>query len=96
MTDLPTFGDVSDGVSDAVDTLQDHGRPLIPWLPDPPRCECGALMYATVSWDPRMVEYANAWECRACDAPDRYRDDPGVADPEPPTGGTTQLREVLK
>ena len=94
MANLPTFGDATDALEAAVDTVQDHGRTLIPWLPDPPRCDCGAMMYATETFDPRMVEYVNAWECRACDAPDRYRDDP-VPDPAPPRPGATDLKKLL-
>jgi len=99
MADLPTFAEASEAASDAVDAVRDHSRTLIPWVPDPPNCpECGALMYADVTWDPRMVEYVNSWACRtdACDAPDRYRDDPNVADPKPPSEGATQLREVFQ
>ena len=98
MVDLPTFDDVRDGVQSTTETVQAHGRTLIPWLPDPQKCECGAMMYATETFDPRQVEYVNAWECRAegCDAPDRYRHDPGVSAPNPPRRGATQLKEVLK
>ena len=99
MSGLPTFDDVREGVQSASDSVQEHGRNLIPWLPDPPNCErCGAMMYATVTFDSRMVQYTNAWECRAdgCNGPMRYRDDPNVPDPDPPQRGATQLREVLK
>ena len=98
MPDLPTFSDATDALEGAVDSVQNHGRTLIPWLPDPLTCECGSQMYATVTFDPNMVEYVNAWECRAdgCDAPDRYRDDPDVPDPDPPRPGAATLKEVLQ
>jgi len=94
--DVPTFDDATDAVSEAAGTARHQGRTLIPWLPDPPTCdECGALLYADVTFDPRMVEHVNCWTCRECDAPDRYRNDPGVPDPDPPCEGAPQLREVF-
>jgi hypothetical protein len=90
--DLPTFNDATD----ATDAVRGHGRALIPWLPDPPNCpECDAMLYADVTFDPTMAEYVNSWTCRACDAPDRYRDDPDATAPEPPRRGATALREVF-
>jgi hypothetical protein len=53
-------------------------------------------MYADTAWDPQMVEYVNAWTCRNCDAPDRYRDDPDVPDPEPPRRGAPTIRDMFK
>ncbi|QLG62821.1 hypothetical protein [Halorarum salinum] len=93
MPDLPTFSEAKEAIED----VQEHGRTLLPWLPDPPTCECGALMYASETFAPKQAMYVNSWECRngACDAPDRYRDDPGVPDPEPPSRGATQLCEVF-
>lgn len=95
--DLPTFEDATDAVSDATDSVRDRSRTLLPWLPTPPECECGRLMYAAVTWDPHMVEYVNSWTCHAddCDAPDRYRDDPGVPAPDPPRRGAPALREAI-
>lgn len=96
--DLPTFADASESAQQATDAVRAHGRTLLPWLPDPPTCDCGALMYADVTFDHGMVEYVNSWTCRAdgCDAPDRYRDDPDVPDPEPPRRGATRLREAFE
>jgi len=92
---LPTFGDETDTTTDVADAVRDHGRTLIPWLPDPPTCDCGALMYATETYDPQMVEYVRAWECRHCDRPDRYRDDPGIDAPKPPSEGAPALQEMF-
>lgn len=99
MAGLPTFSDATDAADDVADAVRDHGRTLLPWLPDPPQCEaCNSLLYADVTFDPGQVEYVNCWTCRnpECDAPDRYRDDPDVDDPTPPQRGARQLREVLK
>lgn len=94
MHDLPTFSDAADAAQDAV---RHHGRALIPWLPTPPTCEeCGALMYASVSFDSHFVEYVNSWECRECDAPDIYRNDPDVPDPEPPREGASFVNDNIK
>jgi len=94
--DVPTFSDATDAATDLSDAVRDHGRTLLPWLPDPPQCDCGALMYADETFDPRYAEYVNCWTCRNCDAPDRYRDDPDVPDPTPPSEGSPILREVFK
>lgn len=96
MVDLPTFTDAKETVEDAA---RQHGRNLIPWLPTPPECrECSSLLYADVTWDPRMVEYVNSWTCRNqdCTAPDVYRDDPGAPDPTPPSRGANELRKLLQ
>jgi RNase P subunit RPR2 len=96
MDGLPTFSDATDAATDVADAVRDHARTLLPWLPDPPECpQCGALMYADVTFDPKMVEHVNCWTCRNCDAPDRYREDPDVDDPEPPREGAPVLREVF-
>ena len=97
MAELPTFSDAADAAGDVANAARDRGRTLLPWLPDPPTCECGAMMYADVTFDPQMAEYVSSWTCRTeeCDAPDRYRDDPNVPDPDPPSEGATQLRETL-
>lgn len=71
MADPPTFSDAQD----AADAVRQHGRQLIPWLPDPPRCDaCDALCYASETFDPQQAAYVASWECRECDAPDTYRD----------------------
>ena len=71
MPDLPTFSDAQD----AADAIQQTARQLLPWLPDPPTCdECGAMLYASETFDPREAMYVASWECRECDASDVYRD----------------------
>lgn len=93
--DLPTFDTTSDAPS-VTDAVRDHGRKLLPWLPTPPDCEeCGAMLYATTTFDPRQVAYVRAWTCNNCDAADRYRDDPDLPPPEPPSRGAPLIREVL-
>lgn len=92
---LPTFGDGDDDV-DAADASSSHGRTLIPWISDPPTCDCGALMFATETYDPRQAMTVRAWECRECDAPDRYRDDFGVDEPDQPQRGATLLQQVFR
>lgn len=92
MVDLPSFEDVDD-VGDAV---QQRGRTLIPWLPDPQNCpECGSLMYAGETFDPRMVETVACWTCRECGT-ETYRDDPVDYEPTGPTAGASKLREALE
>jgi hypothetical protein len=93
MSDLPTFSDAKDA---AVDAVAQHGRTLIPWLPDPPTCDCGALMYASESFDVRQAAYVASWECRACDGPDRYRDpEYGEEFADPPREGSPVVREYF-
>ena len=72
MSDLPTF---SEATEEATATARQKARTLIPWLPDPPTCEeCGAMLYASTTFDPREAMPVASWECRECDAPDIYRD----------------------
>lgn len=97
MPDLPTFGDAK---NDATDAVKRHGRTLIPWLPDPMDCpECGALMYASETFDSRQAAYVASWECRAggCDAGDRYRDpEYGEEFVAPPREGSGIIREWMR
>lgn len=60
MVEIPELGDVQD-------TVEETGRNLIPWLPDPFTCpECNVYCYTSMTWDPHMVEYTESWECREC------------------------------
>ena len=80
MVDVPTFSDAED----AAETAKSHGRKLLPWLPTPPDCEqCGAMMYASETYDPQEVRYVRSWKCKECGV-EIYRNDPGVGDPEQP------------
>lgn len=91
--DLPTFSDATDAASEAVNR---HGRTLIPWLPDPPTCECGALRYASTTFDPVQAAYVASWECRECDAADTYRDPEYEAEMQDgPREGSSIIREHL-
>lgn len=92
--DLPTFSDAAETAQQSVQAAQSHGRNLIPWLPDPPVCTCGALMYADTAFDPRWVEYVPSWECRECGT-QRYREEPFEVGVEPPRRGASKLQEVF-
>lgn len=95
MADLPTFSDAADSAQAAADAVRDHGRTLIPWLADPPACDaCDALMYADVTFDPRLVEYVDCWACRECGR-EIYRDDPGEHEPAPPRRGAPAIRDLF-
>lgn len=93
MPDLPTFSDAADAASEAVDR---HGRTLLPWLPDPPTCECGALRYAATTFDWRQAAYVASWECRECDAADTYRE-PVYEDAlqDGPREGSSVIRDLI-
>lgn len=95
MSNLPTFGEATEAAQDAVDAVRDHGRTLLPWLPDPPTHDCGALMYADWTYDPRQASRVASWHCRECDV-HHYRD-PEFGDGlvEGPRPGATKLREVF-
>lgn len=101
MTDdspLPTFSDATEAASDAADAVRQRGRTLIPWLSDPPTCDdCGALLYASETFDPVQVCTVASWECRECDAADRYRD-PAYGDDrrDGPREGSDRVRAVLR
>lgn len=76
MPDLPSFGDATQAASDAADSIRNHGRTLVPWLPDPPDCaDCGALMYADETYDSGQAMYVRSWACKACGR-EEYRDEP--------------------
>lgn len=96
---LPTFDDAGEQAADVADAVREHGRALIPWLPDPPTCEqCGVMRYADVTFDPDMVEYVRSWTCRndECDAPDRYREEPAdLPELEGPSEGAPALQEAF-
>lgn len=56
---------------DAAEATQSKARNLIPWLPDPHRCEdCGTYCIATQVFDHRTAAFHNratpAWECPEC------------------------------
>lgn len=93
MADLPTFSDATE----AAKAVRQHGRTLIPWLDDPPTCDCGALRYASTTFDSRQAAYVASWECRECDAPDTYRD-PAYGDGfrEGPSEGSAVVRAWLR
>lgn len=63
MTDIPTLGDPDDDNDGGV---IERAKRLCPWLPDPHKCDCGAYCDATVTYDPRLVEYTKAWVCPQC------------------------------
>jgi len=56
--DVPSFGDGSDTVEKVKQT--------IPWLPDPYRCDCGAVCDAVTTYAPGQAMYVPAWECPEC------------------------------
>ena len=60
--EIPSF---EKGVEKARETVQE-GRRLIPWLPDPHRCECGALCYAEHDYVESQAMVMPIWECREC------------------------------
>lgn len=92
---LPTFADATET---ATNKVRQAGRQLIPWLPDPMACpDCGALMYASETFDPREAMYVASWECRACDGPDRYRrPEYGSEFADGPSEGSSVIREVFE
>ena len=76
MVDLP---DLSPG--DTTDAVRDRVRSVLPWLPNPKRCEhCGAACEQTHAYDPQEAAFhpngeAPAWECPECAAIYRRDDD---------------------
>ena len=89
---LPTFDDAGD----AAEPVANHGRALIPWLPDPQQCpECGALMLADVTFDPHFVEHTPCWSCPECGT-ETYRDEPFDISIAPPRrGGADRIVEAM-
>lgn len=70
--EIPELSDATEGLTEAAQ----EARSLISWLPDPHVCEsCNEYCKATVVFDPRMVEYTDAWECPSCGQA-YYRDEP--------------------
>jgi hypothetical protein len=64
MVDIPEFGD---GDSSTVESVSERAKGLVPWLPDPYRCDnCDSLCKASVTWDPQMCDYMDSWECPEC------------------------------
>lgn len=59
MSDLPTIDDAED----AIKTAQN----LVPWLPDPYQCECGAYCEATIEYVGQQATYMDIWRCPECD-----------------------------
>lgn len=61
MVDLPELN--TDG---AVEEAKEQGKRLIPWLPDPHRCECGALCDADRQFVREQGVPMDVWVCPEC------------------------------
>jgi len=60
MVELPEFG--------SEDTeIQQEAKRLIPWLPNPHQCECGAYCDATTEFVAEQALYTEIWKCPECD-----------------------------
>jgi len=56
--DLPTLEETG--------SVEREVSALLPWLPDPHRCDCGSLCKSTKRYSGNMGEYVDAWECPDC------------------------------
>jgi hypothetical protein len=60
MSDLPT-------IDDATEAVKEHAQGLVPWLPDPKQCTCGAYCEAKTEYVAEQVVYTDVWVCPQCD-----------------------------
>jgi len=64
MVDVPSFGQ-SD--SKSVESVSERAKGLIPWLPDPYKCDdCNSTCEAAVTFDPTLCEPVKCWTCSNC------------------------------
>lgn len=64
--ELPTLG--GDG-----EDIEQKAYSLIPWLPDPHRCDCGALCLSDTQYVGNQATYMPVWDCPDCEK--RYHRD---------------------
>ena len=64
---------------EATETAREQSKRLIPWLPDPHRCECGSLCNADNQYVAEQAFYMDVWVCPRDDCGKRYyRDEKDV------------------
>jgi hypothetical protein len=62
--------DADESVADAAER---HTKTLVPWLPDPHQCECGAYCDTSHEYVAEQADYLDVWHCPECDR--RYHRD---------------------
>jgi len=67
--DLPTL--------DADGETVEKAKGLIPWLPDPKRCDCGALCLSDTQFVASQAMHMDVWDCPECEKR-YYRDEDRV------------------
>ena len=73
-----------DTAKSAAETASGRVKGLVPWLPSPHECDCGALCEATRVYDPDQAAFypetngkVPAWECPECGAAYRREENDG-------------------
>ena len=51
---------------ESVEETVEQGKRLIPWLPDPKRCECGSYCDADVQYVEAQAMPVEVWVCPSC------------------------------
>jgi hypothetical protein len=54
-------------LTDSDESDESTVRGLIPWLPDPHQCDCGAYCEATRGYVQRQAMHMDIWECPDCE-----------------------------
>ena len=58
--------DLQQAVEQAQDGVERAGKSLVPWLPDPHQCDCGAYTNATHEYVASQAMYMDIWKCPEC------------------------------